>query len=143
MRINDLQRLNAYFDLYQCTAYYEACNAGSYSYDQSIEAPNAIYNGERVFFDDVRSVTAKTQWAVNNNIGGCFTWDVTMDDFNNNFCGKGQFPLLNAAITVLTGISQTVNGTTVAPTTVSATGNTTASTSSISSTASTTPISCK
>lgn len=40
-----------------------------------------------------------------NSIGGCFTWDVTFNDFNNYKCGLGNFSLLNAAMNILSGTS--------------------------------------
>ena len=38
------------------------------------------------------------QWVKDNNIGGGFMWDTSLDDFNGNFCNEGKFPLISTAI---------------------------------------------
>ena len=113
----------------------------SYSYDSSIEAPNAVYNGEKVYYDDVQSISKKAQWAVNYNIGGCMTWDISYEDFNNAKCGQGKFPLLNAAINALCGSSNTTTTTSSSNTNAVSSLSTSASSTTSSSTTTTTTVS--
>lgn len=71
------------------------------------------------------------QWVKDNNIGGGFTWDTSLDDFNGKFCNEGKFPLITSAIDTLTGSissSSTIASSSIAPL------SSTAITSSVSST---------
>lgn len=71
------------------------------------------------------------QWVKDNNIGGGFTWDTSLDDFNGKFCNDGKFPLITSAIDTLTGSissSSTIASSSIAPL------SSTAITSSVSST---------
>lgn len=61
------------------------------------------------------------QWVKDNNIGGGFTWDTSLDDFNGNFCKEGKFPLITSAINTLNGITSTATTTATQSTTSAAT----------------------
>lgn len=78
-------------------------------FDEVLKVPNAIVNNENTFYDNTRSVIEKvyellkmfkrklliisyylkTKWALAHRIGGVFTWDVSLDDFNGLFCSEG------------------------------------------------------
>jgi chitinase len=77
------------------------------------------------------------QWVKDNNIGGGFTWDTSLDDFNGKFCNEGKFPLITSAIDTLTGSISSSSTTTFSSTIASsstAPPSSTAITSSASST---------
>ena len=60
-------------------------NSGPYITDGSIWAG----------FDDTAMVLKKTQYVIDNGLGGASAWTVDLDDFNNNCCLE-PFPLLRA-----------------------------------------------
>jgi hypothetical protein len=35
----------------------------------------------------------KTKWALANRLGGVFTWDASLDDFNGLFCSEGIYSI--------------------------------------------------
>lgn len=47
-------------------------------------------------FEDELTIFLKTEYAINQQLGGIFLWTLDLDDFQNS-CGWGHFPLLNAA----------------------------------------------
>ncbi|MDD1779883.1 glycoside hydrolase family 18 protein [Enterovibrio sp. ZSDZ35] len=60
-----------------------------YNYDEAAEAPY-LYNPttkQYISYDDPRSVSAKSKYVVDNNLGGLFSWDISSDNYG----------LLNAA----------------------------------------------
>lgn len=69
------------------------------------------------------------KWALDNGIGGGFTWDTSLDDFNGQFCNEGKFPLITSAIDTLTN--------TVSSTTTAQASSTSSATSAASSTTTT------
>lgn len=59
------------------------------------------YNGDQwVGYDDVQSVQVKSNYIMNNNLGGAMIWSIETDDFRGN-CGLGRFPLLTAMHNIL------------------------------------------
>ena len=36
-----------------------------------------------------------------NNLGGVMFWAPDLDDFSGNFCNKGQYPLMKAAVNIV------------------------------------------
>ncbi len=85
-------------------AYFEICQMKSdETFDENYKVPSARVGSEKVHFDNIRSITEKAQWVVNNNIGGAFTWDSSLDDFSGQFCNQGKSPLISTAINILSG----------------------------------------
>ncbi len=86
-------------------AYYEICKmrTGAENFDEYLKVPNAQVSGETCFYDNIRSIREKAQWVIDNNIGGAFTWDSSLDDFSGQFCNQGKFPLISTAINTLVG----------------------------------------
>ena len=78
------------------------------------------------------------QWVKDNNIGGGFTWDTSLDDFNGKFCNEGKFPLINTAITTLNGVSLSTSATTLASSTLAPTIAISGTTQSLTSSATST-----
>ena len=59
--------------------------------------PFAHGDGEWVGYDNVRSITYKTERMKSKGLGGILWWAPDLDDFNGEFCGEGEYPLMNAA----------------------------------------------
>jgi len=76
---------------------------GTENFDEYLKVPNAQVSGETCFYDNIRSIREKAQWVIDNNIGGAFTWDSSLDDFSGQFCNQGKFPLISTAINTLVG----------------------------------------
>ena len=55
----------------------------------------------------------QVNWMKHNGFGGWMVWDLDMDDFDGNFCGRGRYPLISKLNEFLT------DATTGATTTVS------------------------
>ena len=78
----------------------------SYSYDEAAEAPS-VFNastGDLITFDDPRSVKAKGQYVLSNQLGGLFAWEIDADngDILNAMHeglghGEGTTPPMNKA----------------------------------------------
>ncbi len=53
-----------------------------YSYDEVAEAPSVFKaaTGELITFDDERSVKAKGQYVLANQLGGLFAWEIDADN---------------------------------------------------------------
>ena len=89
-------------------AYYEICNYLRTSSWQQVTTPGNLmgpyaYNTATrnwVSYDDISTVITKTQYILDNGIGGAMVWDVSMDDFQNT-CGQGVNPLMNAIVATI------------------------------------------
>lgn len=69
-------------------------------YDQQQQSVIA-YKGDQWWgYDNVQSIKAKSQYAVNNNLAGVMVWSVDYDDKNGR-CGQGRNPLLGAISSVI------------------------------------------
>lgn len=90
--------------------------------------PYAFTNDQWVGYDDVKSVTIKSNYALDAGLGGVMVWSVETDDFRG-ICGNGEYPLLTAINKVIRGdVSPnptTERLTTTAPTTIAPTTATT------------------
>lgn len=64
--------------------------------------PYAFLNDQWIGYDDVKSVTIKSNYALDAGLGGVMVWSVETDDFRGN-CGNGEYPLLTAINGVLRG----------------------------------------
>lgn len=95
-------------------------NAWTYLYDDVAEAP-AVFNaatGDLITFDDARSVKAKGQYVLANQLGGLFAWELDADngDILNAMHeglghGEGSTPPANKAPIANAGADITVTGT--------------------------------
>ncbi|XP_073325999.1 chitinase-3-like protein 1 isoform X3 [Pagrus major] len=79
-------------------SYYEICTflQGATVHliaDQKV--PYAIKQNEWVGYDNKESLTTKVSYLKDNRIGGAFVWSLDLDDFNGQFCGQGNYPLIN------------------------------------------------
>lgn len=61
--------------------------AGPYAYSP------ATVNKVWVGYDDMDMAKVKTDYAVNNELGGVMLWDISFDDFHND-CGDGPNPII-------------------------------------------------
>ncbi|XP_062398058.1 acidic mammalian chitinase-like [Sardina pilchardus] len=79
-------------------AYYEICSFLKGTSTQWIgdqKVPYAVKGNEWVGFDNHESITTKAQYLKANGYGGAFAWALDLDDFAGQFCGQGDYPLLN------------------------------------------------
>ncbi|PIW59447.1 glycosyl hydrolase family 18 protein [Shewanella sp. CG12_big_fil_rev_8_21_14_0_65_47_15] len=91
----------------------------SYSYDETAEAPS-VFNastGDLITFDDARSVKAKGQYVLSNQLGGLFAWEIDADngDILNAMHeglghGEGTTPPVNKAPIANAGADINVTG---------------------------------
>lgn len=51
-------------------------------------------NDQIVFYEDVESVSLKSNYIKENNLGGASLFSLDNDDFSGIFCMQGKFPLL-------------------------------------------------
>jgi chitinase len=81
-------------------AYYEICQAilGSATrvWNDEHQTPHAYLGDQWVGYDDTESLTIKINWVKENELAGFMVWSYDLDDFNGNFCGGSNYPLLNA-----------------------------------------------
>ncbi|XP_064598526.1 chitotriosidase-1-like [Liolophura sinensis] len=81
-------------------SYYEICNflsdGGEYQWDDIQKTPFAYKENQWVGFDDPKSVQAKTEWMIQQRLGGVMIWSLDLDDFSGTYCGQGKFPLTSA-----------------------------------------------
>lgn len=94
--------------------------------------PFAFLNDQWIGYDDVQSVTIKSNYALDAGLGGVMVWSIETDDFRGN-CGNGEYPLLTAINEVMRGDTVVPN-----PTTASTTGTTTTGTTTTGTTTTTT-----
>lgn len=64
--------------------------------------PYAFLNDQWIGYDDVKSVTIKSNYALDAGLGGVMVWSVETDDFRGS-CGNGEYPLLAAINGVMRG----------------------------------------
>ncbi|OQV18436.1 Acidic mammalian chitinase [Hypsibius exemplaris] len=82
--------------------FYEICDRivkdkATVIYDENIQASYAFTNSWWIGYDDVRTITTKTKWMLDNGFGGVYVWDLAQDDFFD-LCGLGRYPLLKAVL---------------------------------------------
>ena len=83
-------------------SYYEICkkikNGMSVVQDPIAKAPYGYQNHFWVSYDDQSSLRYKVISLVKSRgLKGVMFWALDLDDFTGSFCGKGKFPLINAA----------------------------------------------
>ncbi|WP_198782739.1 glycosyl hydrolase family 18 protein [Shewanella putrefaciens] len=91
----------------------------TYSYDETAEAPSLFKasTGDLITFDDARSVKAKGQYVLSNQLGGLFAWEIDADngDILNAMHeglghGEGTTPPVNKAPIANAGADVIVTG---------------------------------
>ena len=65
--------------------------------------PYAYGDGDWVGYDNVRSIAYKVEMLKSYGLGGVMWWAPDLDDFNGEFCGEGEYPLMTAARSALEG----------------------------------------
>ncbi|XP_061591486.1 acidic mammalian chitinase-like [Cololabis saira] len=79
-------------------SFYEICTFLQGAVVQLIEAqkvPYAIKQNEWVGYDNKESFNTKVRYLKDNRFGGAFVWALDLDDFNGEFCGQGNYPLIS------------------------------------------------
>ncbi len=86
--------------------YYEICEkieteGWEVKWDKEAMAPYAHKGSDWVGFDNEKSLEIKVNYAKRMGLGGIMFWALDLDDFTGNFCNKGKYPLINAAVNAL------------------------------------------
>ncbi|XP_062283114.1 acidic mammalian chitinase-like [Scomber scombrus] len=79
-------------------SYYEICTflqGGSVHWIDEQKVPYAMKGNEWVGFDNKHSFDIKAKYVKDNKFGGAFVWCLDLDDFSGQFCGQGNYPLIN------------------------------------------------
>ncbi|XP_059188548.1 acidic mammalian chitinase-like [Centropristis striata] len=79
-------------------SYYEICtflNGATVQLIEDQKVPYAVKQNEWVGYDNKDSFGTKVQYLKNNSFGGAFVWALDLDDFNGQFCGQGNYPLIS------------------------------------------------
>ncbi|CAN7992967.1 unnamed protein product, partial [Ixodes hexagonus] len=78
-------------------------NGWSKEWDGATTSPYTFSNLSWVSYDDRRSLQAKVDWAILQNLAGVFVWSVDQDDYRAN-CHDHPYPLMTAIYNVTKGI---------------------------------------
>ncbi|KAL8595073.1 hypothetical protein ACOMHN_002051 [Nucella lapillus] len=64
--------------------------------DSKVPYAYGLRNGQWTWlaYDDVQSMKAKAQYILDRGLGGAMFWTLDFDDFSNNVCGQGHYPLI-------------------------------------------------
>ncbi|XP_054464903.1 acidic mammalian chitinase-like [Anoplopoma fimbria] len=79
-------------------SYFEICTFLQRATVQLIEdqkVPYAFKQNEWVGYDNKESYKTKVRYLKDNRFGGAFVWALDLDDFNGQFCGQGNYPLIS------------------------------------------------
>ncbi|KAM9351286.1 acidic mammalian chitinase-like [Symphorus nematophorus] len=79
-------------------SYYEICTfiqGASVHLIEDQKVPYAIKQNEWVGYDNKESFETKVRYLKDNRFGGAFIWALDLDDFNGQFCGEGNYPLIS------------------------------------------------
>lgn len=71
-------------------------------WDATQRVPYAYNGNQWVGYDDVESLTIKSNYIKKMKLGGAMVWSVETDDFKG-FCGHGNFPLIRTLYNVVIG----------------------------------------
>lgn len=81
-------------------SYYEICElikgGATVKTSEDEKVPYLISRSQWVGYDDEVSLREKVRFMKSNGYGGVMIWTYDFDDFKGHFCGKGNYPLLNA-----------------------------------------------
>lgn len=69
-------------------------------YDNQQQCPYSYNGNQWVGYDNVESITVKSQYAIDRGLGGVMMWAIDHDDLHD-VCGGGSTPLLNAINSVI------------------------------------------
>uniref|UniRef100_UPI0037E816DD acidic mammalian chitinase-like n=1 Tax=Semicossyphus pulcher TaxID=241346 RepID=UPI0037E816DD len=79
-------------------SYYEICTflqGASVHMIEDQKVPYAVKQSEWVGFDNKESIETKVRYLQEKRFGGAFVWALDLDDFNGQFCGQGNYVLIN------------------------------------------------
>jgi len=77
-------------------------SGGIIHWDEVAVSPYAVIEStnEWITFENPESITAKTEWAIDNNLGGITIWKSRLDDPYGE-CYQKRFPLMSSIINIL------------------------------------------
>ncbi|XP_074538457.1 chitotriosidase-1-like [Halichoeres trimaculatus] len=79
-------------------SYYEICGflqGATVHLIEDQKVPYAVKQNMWVGFDNKESFETKVRYLKANSFGGAFVWALDLDDFNGQFCGQGNYALIN------------------------------------------------
>uniref|UniRef100_A0A3B5AS11 Acidic mammalian chitinase n=2 Tax=Stegastes partitus TaxID=144197 RepID=A0A3B5AS11_9TELE len=79
-------------------SYYEICTFLKGATVHMIEdqkVPYATKQNEWIGYDNKDSFNTKVRYLQDNRFGGAFVWSLDLDDFAGQFCGEGNYVLIN------------------------------------------------
>jgi len=81
-------------------SYYEICSFLKQSgvttvFQAEQRAPYSYVGNQWVGYDNAQSLREKVTYVRNGGYGGWMVWCKDLDDFNNQQCGAGNYPLIN------------------------------------------------
>nr|BBU59751.1 chitinase [Heterololigo bleekeri] len=80
-------------------AYFEICeminNGATVTFMEERGVPYLVLGNQWVSYENEKSVTLKTKFAVNEGFGGVMVWSFDVDDFSG-MCGGKKYPLLQS-----------------------------------------------
>uniref|UniRef100_A0A8C6WZF9 chitinase n=1 Tax=Neogobius melanostomus TaxID=47308 RepID=A0A8C6WZF9_9GOBI len=85
-------------------SYYEICpflQGATVQMLQDQKVPYATKQSEWVGYDNRESFQTKVQYLKEKAFGGAFVWALDLDDFSGQFCGEGNYALINFLRTLL------------------------------------------
>uniref|UniRef100_A0A673CLT9 Acidic mammalian chitinase n=1 Tax=Sphaeramia orbicularis TaxID=375764 RepID=A0A673CLT9_9TELE len=94
-------------------SYYEICTFLQGATVHEIEEQKVSYatkQNEWVGFDNKNSFETKVHYLKQNRFGGAFVWALDLDDFTGQFCGEGNYVLINYLRTLLTFCATKIGG---------------------------------
>ncbi|CAL9703383.1 unnamed protein product [Knipowitschia caucasica] len=92
-------------------SYYEICpflQGAAVTIIPDQKVPYATKQNEWVGFDNKNSFATKVQYLKEKSFGGAFVWSLDLDDFTGQFCGEGNYALVNHLRTLLSGTTSPV-----------------------------------
>uniref|UniRef100_A0A8C6V5I1 Acidic mammalian chitinase n=1 Tax=Neogobius melanostomus TaxID=47308 RepID=A0A8C6V5I1_9GOBI len=91
-------------------SYYEICpflQGATVQMLQDQKVPYATKQSEWVGYDNRESFQTKVQYLKEKAFGGAFVWALDLDDFSGQFCGEGNYALINFLPCLLKSFSST------------------------------------
>lgn len=76
--------------------------SGDYEYfwDDEQKTPYVISGKDWMSYDDLRSVTVKARYIIDNDLGGAMFWSLEQDD-HEGLCEDGKFPLITTVSSII------------------------------------------
>jgi len=81
-------------------AYIEFCTGWTYRNNPGV-GPYAFRGNQWTSYDDQAIIEQKVGFIKDESLAGSMVWDISLDDYNGQFCGQGRYPLLSTLFRAL------------------------------------------